>query len=147
MHRLLKEFEVIKMAKSGKLFKALLGIGGAVAAVVLSNKQNRENLKQEYQKYKENPDDYKKRAQEKAAQVSESAAQEFNKAKKDPKAYLNEAKQDPKAFINDKKEQLLKGEQRDNLDNREAQFDDEGGGNPSNNLHVVTEKELNNKNK
>ncbi|ARJ50038.1 YtxH domain-containing protein [Staphylococcus lutrae] len=134
------------MAKSGKLFKAILGIGGAVAAVVLSNKQNRENLKQEYQKYKENPDDYKKRAQQKAAQVGETAAQEFNKVKEDPKAYLNEAKEDPKAFFSNKKEQLLNGEQRDDeLEKREAQFDGEGGGNPSNNLHVETKETLKNK--
>lgn len=131
------------MAKSGKLFKATLGIGGAVAAVVLSNKQNRENLKQEYQKYKENPEDYKKRAQEKAAQVSEAATQEFNKVKEDPKAYINEAKQDPKSFINEKKEQLLNSEQQDNLDDREALFDDEGGGDSSHNLHVVRDNEPN----
>lgn len=131
------------MAKSGKLFKAILGIGGAVAAVVLSNKQNRENLKQEYQKYKENPEDYKKRAQEKAAQVSEAATQEFNKVKEDPKAYINEAKQDPKSFINEKKEQLLNSEQQDNLDDREALFDDEGGGDSSYNLHVVRDNEPN----
>ncbi|ENO0907185.1 YtxH domain-containing protein [Staphylococcus pseudintermedius] len=131
------------MAKSGKLFKAILGIGGAVAAVVLSNKQNRENLKQEYQKYKENPEDYKKRAQEKAAQVSEAATQEFNKVKEDPKAYINEAKQDPKSFINEKKEQLLNSEQQDNLDDREALFDDEGGGDSSRNLHVVRDNEPN----
>lgn len=131
------------MAKSGKLFKAVLGIGGAVAAVVLSNKQNRENLKQEYQKYKENPEDYKKRAQEKAAQVSEAATQEINKVKEDPKAYINEVKQDPKSFINDKKDRILNGEQRDNLDEREALFDGEGGGDPSHNLHVVRDDETN----
>ncbi|NHA35836.1 YtxH domain-containing protein [Staphylococcus schleiferi] len=134
------------MAKSGKFLRAAIGIGSAVAAVVLSNKDNRDKLKKEYNKYKENPEDYKKRAQEKASQLGEAATQEFNKVKEDPKAYVNEAKQYPKSFINNKKEQLLNNDTTDTTDKRAAKFDDEGGGNPANNLRIVTEEELNNKN-
>lgn len=45
-----------------KLLKAILGVGGAAAAVVLSKKENRDKLKDEYSKYKSNPESYKQNA-------------------------------------------------------------------------------------
>lgn len=149
MGMVLLEFkEVIKMAKSTNLLKAIIGIGGAALAVVLSKKQNRDALKQEIDKYKEDPESYKQNAREKVSNVGALATEELNKVKADPKAYVNEAKQDPKAFLNDKKEQFTQGSSDASHDNaREAAFDAEGGGDPSNNLRVVTEEDLkNNKN-
>lgn len=135
-------YEVMKLAKSNQLFRALLGIGGAVAAVVLSKKENRDKLKNEINKYKENPDQYKQRAQEKASQVGGAAAEEFQKVKKDPKSYVNEVKEDPKSFLADKKETLLNPDKKEEKKERVATFIDEGGGDPSNNLHESTEEKL-----
>ncbi|RIM13092.1 YtxH domain-containing protein, partial [Staphylococcus chromogenes] len=125
------------MAKSANLLRAIVGIGGAALAVVLSNKQNRDVLKQEIDKYKQDPDTYKQNAREKVSNVSALATEELNKVKADPKAYVNEAKQDPKAFLNQKKSQFTQGNGSAH-EQREATFDDEGGGDPSNNLRVVT---------
>lgn len=46
------------MAK-GNLFKAILGIGGAVAAVLVTRKDSRDKLKAEYNKYKQDPQSLK----------------------------------------------------------------------------------------
>ena len=124
------------MAKSSNFFKAVLGIGAATAAVLLSRKESRDRLKQEYDKYKENPESYKENAKELANQVASKATETFN-----------EVKQDPKGFINEQKERF-KGESEDEEHVEEARFTDEGAADPSNNLRVVTEDELkNNKNK
>lgn len=130
------------MAKSTSLLRAIIGIGGAALAVVLSKKQNRDVLKQEIDKYKEDPESYKQNAREKVSNVSAIATEEFNKVKADPKAYMNEAKQGPKAFLNQKKDQFAQNSQVSHDSKREATFDDEGGGDPSNNLRVVTEEDL-----
>lgn len=119
-----------------KLLKAILGVGGAAAAVVLSKKENRDKLKDEYSKYKSNPESYKQNAKDIASQISSKANETYN-----------EVKQDPKGFINEQKERF-KGESEDEEHVEEARFTDEGAADPSNNLRVVTEDELkNNKNK
>ncbi|MBF7016821.1 YtxH domain-containing protein [Staphylococcus durrellii] len=131
-----------------KLFKAVIGIGGALAAVVLSNKDNREKLKKEYNKYKSNPESYKQNAKEFASQISGKASETFNEVKEDPKGYANKVKEDPKGFLNEQKAHFKgeKGETSEEI--QEGRFDDEGPSNPNNNLRVVTEEELkNNKNK
>ena len=130
-----------------KLFKAIVGIGGAAAAVVLSQKENRDKLKDEYSKYKSNPESYKQNAKDIASQISSKAGETYNEVKQDPKGYASKVKQDPKGFINEQKERF-KGESEDGEHVEEARFTDEGAADPSNNLRVVTEDELkNNKNK
>ena len=130
-----------------KLFKAIVGIGGAAAAVVLSQKENRDKLKDEYSKYKSNPESYKQNAKDIASQISSKAGETYNEVKQDPKGYASKVKQDPKGFINEQKERF-KGESEDEEHVEEARFTDEGAADPSNNLRVVTEDELkNNKNK
>ncbi|MDU7023485.1 MAG: YtxH domain-containing protein, partial [Staphylococcus epidermidis] len=52
------------MGKSTNLFKVALGIGGAITAVALSRKESRDKLKQEYNKYKEDPESYKSSAKD-----------------------------------------------------------------------------------
>ncbi|MCD8840308.1 YtxH domain-containing protein [Staphylococcus arlettae] len=120
-----------------RLLKAVVGIGGAAAAVVLSKKENRDKLKGEYDKYKSNPESYKQNAKDIASQISSKAGET-----------VNEVKQDPKGYINDQKNRFknVKSSDEDQID--EARFTDEGAADPSNNLRVVTEEELkNNKNK
>lgn len=80
------------MAKSSNFFKAVLGIGAATAAVLLSRKESRDRLKQEYDKYKENPESYKENAKELANQVASKATETFNEVKQDPKGFLQEQK-------------------------------------------------------
>lgn len=60
------------MAK-GNLFKAILGIGGAVAAVLVTRKDSRDKLKAEYNKYKQDPQTYKNNAKDKATQLGNIA--------------------------------------------------------------------------
>lgn len=110
------------MAKKAGLFRTLVVLGGTAAAVVLSKKENRDKLKNEYGKYKEDPTSYKESAKEKAKN-------EFQKAKEDPKGYASNAKS------------RLKKEDQDPTEQREAKFDDEGG-TANNNLRVVTEEDL-----
>lgn len=130
-----------------KLFKAIVGIGGAAAAVVLSKKENRDKLKDEYSKYKSNPESYKQNAKDIASQISSKAGETYNEVKQDPKGYASKVKQDPKGFINEQKDRFSNvSEQEEHVE--EARFTDEGAANPSNNLRVVTEEELkNNSNK
>lgn len=119
-----------------KLFKAVLGIGGAAAAVVLSKKENRDRLKDEYGKYKSNPESYKQNAKDIASQISSKAGETYS-----------EVKQDPKGYLKDQKNHFKNGVKKEDVEIEEARFDDEGG-DPSNNLRVVTEEELkNNSNK
>lgn len=132
------------MANSKNVLKAAIGIGGAVAAVVLSNKNRRDKVKESYDQYKENPEEYKQLAQEKAAKFGSIATEEINKVKEDPKAYVDSIKQDPKAFINDKKSQLL--DEKDQVPAvNEADFVSEGGGDASQNLNEKTKEVLKNK--
>ncbi|MGV3043011.1 YtxH domain-containing protein [Staphylococcus rostri] len=134
------------MAKSNQVIKAMIGIGGALAAVALSNKSRRDKVKETYQNYKENPEDYKQQVQEKASQLGNIATDEINKVKEDPKAYVDAIKQGPKAFLNEKKEQFLQDD-AEKAERKEADFVGEGGGDPSQNLNETTKAVLENKNK
>lgn len=131
-----------------KLFKAIVGIGGAAAAVVLSKKENRDKLKDEYSKYKSNPDSYKQNAKDIASQISSKAGETYNEVIQDPKGYASKVKQDPKGFINEQKDRFSNVSEQEEEHIEEARFTDEGAADPSNNLRVVTEEELkNNSNK
>ncbi|MCE5131685.1 YtxH domain-containing protein [Staphylococcus saprophyticus] len=131
-----------------KLFKAIVGIGGAAAAVVLSQKENRDKLKDEYSKYKSNPESYKQNAKDIASQISSKAGETYNEVKQDPKGYASKVKQDPKGFINEQKDRFSNVSEQEEEHIEEARFTDEGAADPSNNLRVVTEEELkNNSNK
>lgn len=131
-----------------KLFKAIVGIGGAAAAVVLSKKENRDRLKDEYSKYKSNPESYKQNAKDIASQISSKAGETYNEVKQDPKGYASKVKQDPKGFINEQKGRFKNASDNEEEHIEEARFTDEGAADPSNNLRVVTEEELkNNSNK
>ncbi|AID42481.1 YtxH domain-containing protein [Staphylococcus xylosus] len=131
-----------------KLFKAIVGIGGAAAAVVLSKKENRDRLKDEYSKYKSNPESYKQNAKDIASQISSKAGETYNEVKQDPKGYASKVKQDPKGFINEQKGRFKNVSENEEEHIEEARFTDEGAADPSNNLRVVTEEELkNNSNK
>lgn len=132
------------MVKSNQVLKTMIGLGGALAAVVLSNKARRDKVKETYQNYKQDPEGYKQLAQEKASQLSTIATDEISKVKKDPKAYVETIKQDPKAFLNDKKEQLLQ-EEAVKAERKEDDFVGEGGGDPSQNLNESTKEVLKNK--
>lgn len=131
-----------------KLFKAIVGIGGAAAAVVLSKKENRDRLKDEYSKYKSNPESYKQNAKDIASQISSKAGETYNEVKQDPKGYASKVKQDPKGFINEQKGRFKNVSENEEEHIEEARSTDEGAADPSNNLRVVTEEELkNNSNK
>ncbi|ATH59808.1 YtxH domain-containing protein [Staphylococcus nepalensis] len=131
-----------------KLLKAIIGVGGAAAAVVLSKKENRDKLKDEYSKYKSNPESYKQNAKDIASQISSKAGETYNEVKQDPKGYASRVKQDPKGFINEQKDRFKGVNEKEEEHVEEARFTDEGAADPSNNLRVVTEEELkNNKNK
>ncbi|BCU52601.1 YtxH domain-containing protein [Staphylococcus auricularis] len=125
-----------------KLFRAVLGIGGAAAAVILSRKGNREKLKAEYDKYKENPESYKQNAKELANQIGSNATETFKEVKQDPKGYASKVKEDPKGFLKEQKARLTYTDSKDEEHIEEARFTDEGAADPSNNLRVITEEEL-----
>ena len=91
------------------LFKAVLGIGGAAAAVVLSKKENRDRLKDEYGKYKSNPESYKQNAKDIASQISSKAGETYSEVKQDPKGYASKVKQDPKGYLKDQKNHFKNG--------------------------------------
>ncbi|WP_278925415.1 YtxH domain-containing protein [Staphylococcus auricularis] len=125
-----------------KLFRAVLGIGGAAAAVILSRKGNREKLKAEYDKYKEDPESYKQNAKELANQIGSNATETFKEVKQDPKGYASKVKEDPKGFLKEQKARLTDTDSKDEEHIEEARFTDEGAADPSNNLRVITEEEL-----
>lgn len=135
------------MGKSTSLFRVALGIGGAVAAVALTRKDSRDKLKNEYNKYKENPESYKSNAKDLASQFSSKASETIQEVRNNPKDYVERIKNDPKAFFEEEKTKFtdLDDKKEDKLE--ESKFDDEGGATASNNLRVVTEEDLkNNKN-
>ena len=115
-----------------KLFKAIVGIGGAAAAVVLSQKENRDKLKDEYSKYKSNPESYKQNAKDIASQISSKAGETYNEVKQDPKGYASKVKQDPKGFINEQKDRFSNVSEQEEEHVEEARFTDEGAADPSN---------------
>ena len=135
------------MAKNAGLIRTLVVLGGTAAAVVLSKKENRDKLKNEYDKYKEDPENYKASAKEKASEIKDKAQNEYSKYKEDPESYkekakteLKKAKENPKGYASDAKSRLKKDDS-DNTDLREAKFDDEGG-TANGNLRIVTEEDL-----
>lgn len=79
----------------GKLFKGLVRIGVAVGAFFavkkLSEKKNRDAVKEEYYKAKANPKAYAENLQgkvtDKAHEYQEIAKEEYSKAKENPKSY------------------------------------------------------------
>lgn len=93
------------MAK-GNLFKAILGIGGAVAAVVVTRKDSRDKLKAEYNKYKQDPQSYKDNAKDKATQLGTIANETIKEVKTNPKEYANRLKNNPKAFFEEENQNL-----------------------------------------
>ncbi len=149
-----------------KFLKVVLGLGGVAAVVLLSRKENRDRLKEEYNKYKEDPEGYKQNAKEvaesykentkeaaqnykeKASSVAsdlqEKAGDTIEEVKKDPKAYAKKVKEDPKGFLNEQKERFINGEEKKEDHVEEARFADEGAVDPSNNLRVVSEEDLKN---
>lgn len=135
------------MAKKAGLFRTLVVLGGTAAAVVLSKKENRDKLKNEYDKYKEDPENYRASAKEKASEIKDKAQNEYSKYKENPESYkekakteLKKAKENPKGYASDAKSRLKKDDS-DNTDLREAKFDDEGG-TANGNLRIVTEEDL-----
>lgn len=134
------------MAKKAVFFRVILGLGTAAAAVILSRKEDRDKLKVEYNKYKEDPESYKENAKEIANDLGSRATNKIQDVKNNPQAYMNKIKNDPKGFIQEQKSKLTS--KKDNQKElEEVKFDDEGGS-ASNNLRVVTEEDLkNNRNK
>ncbi|PTJ51600.1 YtxH domain-containing protein [Staphylococcus simulans] len=126
------------MAKSSNFFKAVLGIGAATAAVLLSRKESRNRLKQEYDKYKENPESYKENAKELANQVASKATETFNEVKQDPKGYAEKVKQDPKGFLQEQKARFSNSEDAASPTLDDVKQSDEA----QNNIRIVTEEDL-----
>ena len=83
--------------------KAILGIGGAVAAVLVTRKDSRNKLKAEYNKYKQDPQTYKNNAKDKATQLGTIANETIQEVKNNPKDYAARLKNDPKAFFEEEK--------------------------------------------
>lgn len=94
------------MAK-GNLFKAILGIGGAVAAVLVTRKDSRDKLKAEYNKYKQDPQSYKDNAKDKATQLGTIANETIKEVKTNPKEYANRLKKIIQKHFSKKKNQNL----------------------------------------
>ncbi|ERS92745.1 YtxH domain-containing protein [Staphylococcus simulans] len=126
------------MAKSSNFFKAVLGIGAATAAVLLSRKESRDRLKQEYDKYKENPESYKENAKELANQVASKATETFNEVKQDPKGYAEKVKQDPKGFLQEQKARFSNSEDAASPTLDDVKQSDEA----QNNIRIVSEEDL-----
>ncbi|KOR13389.1 hypothetical protein AMC75_00550 [Staphylococcus carnosus] len=133
------------MAKGSNFLKAVVGIGAAAAAVLLTRKDSREKLKNEYDKYKENPESYKQNAKDLASQIASNGSETFNEVKENPKEYAEKVKQDPKGFVKEQKEHFSNGNQdasAPTLD--DAKQSDE----PRHNIRIVTDEDLkNNENK
>ncbi|BBD89722.1 MULTISPECIES: YtxH domain-containing protein [Staphylococcus] len=135
------------MGKCTNLFRIALGIGGAVAAVALTRKDSRDKLKNEYNKYKENPESYKANAKDLANQIGSKANETIQEVRNNPKDYVDRIKNDPKAFFEEEKSKFTDLDDKKADDLEEGKFDDEGGATTSNNLRVVSEEDLkNNKN-
>ncbi|RIM39231.1 YtxH domain-containing protein [Staphylococcus capitis] len=135
------------MGKSTNLFRIALGIGGAVAAVALSRKDSRDKLKNEYNKYKENPESYKANAKDFASQIGNKANETIQEVRNNPRDYVDRIKNDPKAFFEEEKSKFTDLDDKKADDLEEGKFDYEGGATTSNNLRVVSEDDLkNNKN-
>ncbi len=126
------------MANNNKagLLRAALVIGGTAVAAVLSKKENRDKLLDEYNKAKQDPKGYADTAKEKATNLQQVAKEEISKAKEDPESYkanLTQKVQEKTVPLADK---LSK---KDSVEEEKQNFDDEGG---ANNIHIVTDKDV-----
>lgn len=95
------------MGKSTNLFRIALGIGGAVAAVALSRKDSRDKLKNEYNKYKENPESYKANAKDFASQIGNKANETIQEVRNNPRDYVDRIKMILKHSLKKKNLNLL----------------------------------------
>ncbi|MEE1107267.1 YtxH domain-containing protein [Macrococcoides canis] len=133
------------MANNNKagLLRAALVIGGTAVAAVLSKKENRDRLLDEYNKAKQDPKGYADTAKEKAANLQQVAKEEINKAKEDPESYkanLTQKVQEKAAPLKEKAAPLAdKLSKKDSVEEEKQNFDDEGG---ANNIHIVTDKDV-----
>ena len=78
------------MAKGTNLFRVVLGLGGAAAAVLLSRK-SRDKLKDQYNQYKKS-ESYKANAKDFANQISSKANETIQDVKSNPKGYVEKLK-------------------------------------------------------
>lgn len=123
------------MAKKAGLLRAALVIGGTAIAAILSKKENRDLVLNEYNKAKEDPNAYKESVKQKAQGLTEQAKQEYAKAKEDPNAYKENLTSKVQEKAAPYKEKFSKnGEVQ--VEEQKQTFDDEGG---ANNIHVVTD--------
>ncbi|QTQ07471.1 YtxH domain-containing protein [Macrococcoides canis] len=133
------------MANNNKagLLRAALVIGGTAVAAILSKKENRDRLLDEYNKAKQDPKGYADTAKEKAANLQQVAKEEINKAKEDPESYkanLTQKVQEKAAPLKEKAAPLAdKLSKKDSIEEEKQNFDDEGG---ANNIHIVTDKDV-----
>lgn len=133
------------MANNNKagLLRAALVIGGTAVAAILSKKENRDRLLDEYNKAKQDPKGYADTAKEKAANLQQVAKEEINKAKEDPESYkanLTQKVQEKAAPLKEKAAPLAdKLSKKDSVEEEKQNFDDEGG---ANNIHIVTDKDV-----
>ncbi|UTH10986.1 YtxH domain-containing protein [Macrococcoides canis] len=133
------------MANNNKagLLRAALVIGGTAVAAMLSKKENRDRLLDEYNKAKQDPKGYADTAKEKAANLQQVAKEEINKAKEDPESYkanLTQKVQEKAAPLKEKAAPLAdKLSKKDSVEEEKQNFDDEGG---ANNIHIVTDKDV-----
>lgn len=133
------------MANNNKagLLRAALVIGGTAVAAVLSKKENRDRLLDEYNKAKQDPKGYADTAKEKAANLQQVAKEEINKAKEDPESYkanFTQKVQEKAAPLKEKSAPLVdKLSKKDSVEEEKQNFDDEGG---ANNIHIVTDKDV-----
>ena len=79
------------MAKTTGLFRIIAGVGAAAAAVVLSRKESRDKLKEQYNKYKEE-EGYKENARGLASQLSSKANETIQEVRNNPQDYVNRLK-------------------------------------------------------
>ncbi|TDL98623.1 YtxH domain-containing protein [Macrococcus brunensis] len=129
------------MNNKPSLLRTALVLGGTAVAAILSKKENRDMLVNEFNKAKQDPNAYKASLTEKANNLTQVAKEEVSKAKEDPNAYkanLTDKVMEKAAPVIDK----VKGNEGDfpknQADTREqvTTFDDEGG---ASNIHIVTD--------
>ncbi|PNZ28150.1 putative staphylococcal protein [Staphylococcus petrasii] len=130
------------MAKRAGLFRILAGIGAASAAVVLSRKESRDKLKEQYNKYKQDPEGYKENAKDLANQIGAKANEKIQDVRNNPQDYANRLKNDPKGFLEEEKSKFTSQNSNKEDSLQEGKFDDEGGATVNNNLRVVSEEDL-----
>ena len=70
--------------------------------MILSRKENRDKLKVEYNKYKEDPESYKENAKEIANDLGSRATNKIQDVKNNPQAYMNKIKMIQKALFKNK---------------------------------------------